>query len=271
MKAAEKLINIARAEVGYLEKKSNKDLDSKTANAGSSNYTKYARDLYPSLQGQAWCDMFVDWCFVRAFGKVNARQLLCGGFSAYTPTSAKYYKDKGQWHQTPEPGDQVFFRNTQRICHTGIVTKVTSDRVYTIEGNTSGASGVIANGGGVCEKSYPLGYSGIAGYGRPDWSLVEKQEGFRLAADGKRWWYQYRDGTYPTGWAYLTEKTGGTSGWYLFDTNGYMLTGYQTAPDGKKYFLCPETGIHEGQCMVTNDQGELRIAKYDMVAKCYLP
>ena len=48
MKAAEKLINIARAEVGYLEKKSNKDLDSKTANAGSSNYTKYARDLYPS-------------------------------------------------------------------------------------------------------------------------------------------------------------------------------------------------------------------------------
>ena len=58
--SAENLINIARAEVGYLEKKSNKDLDSKTANAGSSNYTKYARDLYPSLQGQAWCDMFVD-------------------------------------------------------------------------------------------------------------------------------------------------------------------------------------------------------------------
>ena len=60
MKAAEKLIQIARAEIGYLEKTSNKDLDSKTANAGSANYTKYARDLYPSLQGQAWCDMFVD-------------------------------------------------------------------------------------------------------------------------------------------------------------------------------------------------------------------
>ena len=37
MKAVEKLINIARAEVGYLEKKSNKDLDSKTANAVSRN------------------------------------------------------------------------------------------------------------------------------------------------------------------------------------------------------------------------------------------
>ena len=50
MKAAEKLIQVAEQEVGYLEKKSNKDLDHKTANAGSNNFTKYARDLYPALQ-----------------------------------------------------------------------------------------------------------------------------------------------------------------------------------------------------------------------------
>ncbi|RKI98049.1 CHAP domain-containing protein, partial [bacterium D16-54] len=72
MTAIEKLIRIAKEENGYLEKKSNKDLDSKTGNAGSNNYTKYARDLYPSLQGQAWCDMYVDWCFVKAFGQVTA-------------------------------------------------------------------------------------------------------------------------------------------------------------------------------------------------------
>ena len=95
------------------------------------------------------------------------------------------------------------------------------------------------------------------------------QEGFIRAADGKRWWYQYKDGTYPTGWAYLTEKTGGTSGWYLFDRDGYMLTGHQTAPDGKKYFLCPERGIYEGQCMVTDSQGKLIIAGYDMAAGKY--
>ena len=40
-----KLIQIAEAEVGYLEKASNASLDSDTANAGSANYTKYARDL----------------------------------------------------------------------------------------------------------------------------------------------------------------------------------------------------------------------------------
>ena len=45
MNAVDKLISTAEAELGYLEKKSNKDLDNKTANAGSANYTKYNRDL----------------------------------------------------------------------------------------------------------------------------------------------------------------------------------------------------------------------------------
>ena len=34
MTAIEKVINLAKSEVGYLEKASNRDLDSKTANAG---------------------------------------------------------------------------------------------------------------------------------------------------------------------------------------------------------------------------------------------
>ena len=48
----DQLISIAKQEVGYLEKKSDRELDSKTANAGRSNYIKYARDLYPTLQEQ---------------------------------------------------------------------------------------------------------------------------------------------------------------------------------------------------------------------------
>ena len=64
MNPVEQLLTTAKQEVGYLEKKSNKELDSKTANAGSNNYTKYARDLYPSLQWQALSDMFSGWFFV---------------------------------------------------------------------------------------------------------------------------------------------------------------------------------------------------------------
>ena len=64
MSAIDKLIQIANAEVGYLEKSSNSQLDSKTANAGTANYTKYWRDIKPEYQGQPWCACFVTWCFV---------------------------------------------------------------------------------------------------------------------------------------------------------------------------------------------------------------
>ena len=49
-----------------------------------------------------------------------------------------------------------------------------------------------------------------------------------------------------------------------------MLTGYQTAPDGRKYFLCSDPGVNEGKCMVTNDQGELIVVDYDSKNKRYL-
>lgn len=256
MKAVETLINIARTEVGYLEKskaayeKSLETLDSKTDGAGNDNYTKYARDLYPSLQGQPWCDMFADWCFVQAFGKVRARQLI-GGFSAYTPTSAQCYKDKRQWRTSPEPGDQIFFRNSVRICHTGIVIKVMSDRVYTIEGNTSGASEVIANGGGVCEKSYPLNHPGIAGYGRPDWSLVDLphyEPGWYRDQNG--WWYADTDTTYLKDcWRDINGHR------YYFNQDGYALTDWHEI-NGKWYYFEPRAG-HPLECAlyVTDSNG----------------
>lgn len=52
MKAIEKVISLAKDEIGYLEKASNSNLDSKTGNAGYNNYTKYWRDIKPSYQGQ---------------------------------------------------------------------------------------------------------------------------------------------------------------------------------------------------------------------------
>ena len=170
---ASKVVEIALAEVGYLEKKSNKNLDSKTANAGSNNYTKYGRDmheLYPSVMDfpAYWCDAFVDWCFQKAYGVSNAKGLLGGKFDDYTPASAQLYKNKKAYHKSnPKVGDQIFFHNGTRICHTGIVYKVDSNYVYTVEGNTSGASGVVSNGGGVAKKKYALSYSKIDGYGRP--------------------------------------------------------------------------------------------------------
>ena len=270
--------------VGYCEKNKKSQIGTYDSpedykkHAGTGNYTVFA-ELYRSktginVQGQPWCDSFIDTVFIHLFGVDKARALL-GGFSAYTPTSANYYKQMGRYHKEPQEGDQIFFHNGTRIYHTGYVYSVKDGIVYTVEGNTSSSKILENEGGCVAYKQYPIGWTSgkkrIDGYGRPNYSLVETyQEGFVLAADGKRWWYQNKDGSYPVNaWAYLTEQTSGSSGWYLFDSNGYMLTGYQTAPDGKKYFLCPE-GIHEGQCMVTNNKGALMIAEYDMEDERYL-
>ena len=183
MNYVDKVITIALNEVGYLEKKSNKNLDSKTANAGSANYTKYGRDmhdLYPSIMDfpAAWCDCFVDWCFYKAYGVTNAKSLLGGDFNDYTVASANLYKNKKAWYTSnPKIGDQIFFKNSNGICHTGLVYNVDKKYVYTVEGNTSSGSTVVSNGGEVCKKKYLLTNSKIAGYGRPKYD-TEKTEGW---------------------------------------------------------------------------------------------
>lgn len=184
MSEKDKVILIAKEQEGYLEKKSNKDLDDKLKNAGSNNYTKFARDLdnIPNFyngkkQGYAWCDVFVDWCFVQAFGVDRAKELLCqpdNSCGAGVGYSCDYYKKKGQFYTEPQVADQIFFKNSKGTrTHTGIVYKVDSNYVYTIEGNTSSESGVIANGGCVRCKKYALNYKYIYGYGRPKYKVEE--------------------------------------------------------------------------------------------------
>lgn len=193
MKPQERLLATAAAEVGYLEKKSNSQLDDPTANVGSANYTKYARDLDAlkgffngPKQGYAWCGVWVIWCFVRTFGEELAWALTCqpkSSCGAGVNFAAQYYKGKGRFFTSnPQPADQIFFvkRNSSGGIsswqHTGLVESVEGGYVHTIEGNTSGASGVVANGGGVCRKKYALTDPSIGGYGRPDWSLVPEPE-----------------------------------------------------------------------------------------------
>lgn len=173
----EKLLSIAESEVGYIEKASNKNLDNKTANPGSANYTKYGRDMhniYPAVMDfpAAWCDCFVDWCFYKCFGTANAKGMLRGDFNDYTVGSAQLYKNKNAYYKSnPLKGDQIFFNNGTRICHTGLVYNVDSKYVYTYEGNTSGGNDVVvSNGGCVAKKKYLLTNSKIDGYGRPNYA-----------------------------------------------------------------------------------------------------
>ena len=177
MSAIDKLIQIANAEVGYLEKSSNSQLDSKTANAGTANYTKYWRDIKPEYQGQPWCACFVTWCFVNAFGKNNAQKLLKHYPYVYCPTMANLFT----LNANPKVGDIVIFKHNGTFTHTGIVTSVNGDYFTTIEGNTNGGSTIIANGGGVCRKSYYNSNLPGTKFCTPDWSIVEESEDLTMS------------------------------------------------------------------------------------------
>lgn len=173
MSCARKLVvDLALEEVGYHEKASRKDLDSKSANIGDKNYTKYAEyidTLFPKFyngkkQGFAWCDVFVDSLFLRAYGYENAKRLLCqpdeslGAGCAY---SARYYEQSARFSTTPEVGSQVFFLNSDnKISHTGLVVDFNTDSITVVEGNSSDA---------VVKKTYSITSKSIYGYGIPQY------------------------------------------------------------------------------------------------------
>lgn len=80
-----------------------------------------------------------------------------------------WFKRNGLWKTSnPQRGDVIFFRGSDGLaCHVGLVSSASSEKVVTIEGNTSSQNGVVENGGCVAKKSYSIYYSRILGYGQP--------------------------------------------------------------------------------------------------------
>lgn len=170
------VIKVAKNEDGYLEKRSNSSLDSKTANAGSSNFTKYGK--WFGMNGVYWCAIFISWCFNEAYGKDDGKRLLCGSFSASCETIRQNFIKSGQYHTSnPQKGDVVFFSGSRHsgANHIALCIDVKDRHMITEEGNTSSDSGVIDNGGAVNSKKYSIGYSRILGYGRPKYDKSKSQ------------------------------------------------------------------------------------------------
>lgn len=160
LEARNKLIETATKEIGYTEQ--------------GKNITKYAQDFdtkYPNFyntkkQGAEWCDMFNDWCHVTSFGEEVARRMLyqpVKSAGAGCKFSAGYYKQNNAFYSKPQTGDQIFFYVGGEINHTGMVVAVSGSQVVTIEGNSNNA---------VRKNYYAITDGHIAGYGRPNWSLV---------------------------------------------------------------------------------------------------
>ena len=179
---ATKLVEIAEAEIGYHEKASNSNLDSKTANNGNKNFTKYGRDLFNAgffngnKNGFDWCAQFPTWCVWKLTGKnkAKAEYILCvgGDLSAGCGFALKYYKAAGRFDKTPKVGDQIFFKYNLNDAsytadHTGIVVRVTDSLIETIEGNTDNQ---------VKRKAYSRDSKTIVGYGHPRYDAEPSKE-----------------------------------------------------------------------------------------------
>jgi hypothetical protein len=115
-----------------------------------------------------WCACFVSWC-ANECGYIDS-----GVIPKYASCAngVQWFKGRAQWLDNsaePSPGMIIFFDWDNKgssgpqdghADHTGIVEKVENGRVYTVEGNSSD---------GCRERSYPLGYYEILGYGIPQY------------------------------------------------------------------------------------------------------
>ncbi len=142
---AAQAIEIAKAEIGYVEVPDNK--------------TKYG--AFTKADGLPWCGSFCNWVLAQAGVKVHS---VVG-----TAVGAHKFKEIGRWHETPLLGDLAFMDfphdGVDRISHIGIVVSVDGKTITTIEGNTSG-TGDQRNGGMVMVKQRTIGKE-VVGFGRP--------------------------------------------------------------------------------------------------------
>ena len=137
MATAEKILEIARSQIGTRESPANSD----NVKYNTVYYGREVSGKYP------WCAVFVWWVFREA----GAPELYYGGGeTAYCPTLMSFHKN--QKVTDYRPGDIVFFNFSGRSSagHVGICESWDGTYITTIDGNTGSAS--EDNGGAVLRR-----------------------------------------------------------------------------------------------------------------------
>ena len=140
------IVEVARSQIG---------------NVGGEPYWSW----YGFTERVEWCACFVSWCANKC------RYIDAGIIPKFSGciNGVDWFKDREQWIGNsfePSPGMIIFFDwddedgQDGNADHVGIVEKVENGRVYTIEGNTSDSCR---------QRSYPVGYYQILGYGVPNY------------------------------------------------------------------------------------------------------
>lgn len=161
-KNLEDFIAVAKTQIGYTELSTStgKPLN-KTQDNG---FTKYG--LWFGAPTVAWCAYFVAWCANQAGISTSVIPRI-GNCESMT----NWYKNRGRYlyasEAAPRVGDLIMYNwGGGKIAeHIGIVTGVSGNYIYTIEGNTGSSYGYR------CEaKTRTRGANYIIGYARPDYN-----------------------------------------------------------------------------------------------------
>lgn len=154
MASADQYLRLAASQIGAVEQP-----------PGSNRVPYSAWYGYPA----PWCQMFQNWLHARlGMTPPGYDPRVAPKGSAYTPTCASWFKQRGRWSTRPARGALVYFDfpgdGVNRISHVGVVEQVRGDgSIVTIEGNTDEAGG--RTGGKVMRKL--RSGSAIVGYGMP--------------------------------------------------------------------------------------------------------
>lgn len=171
-----KVVSTALDNVGYQGEKYN------------SKFTEFLDKInwYNSKKAGSctWCTICYDYCI--AVNKEDltyeqARQIVCEPANAAYNTGAgcvqkaQMYKDAGQWITKASgatTGDQIFFKNSTGIYHTGIVVDWDSTGLFYVDGSTT------YNGKPNSVGKHHISFtdSKIAGFGRPRWYMFDNKD-----------------------------------------------------------------------------------------------
>lgn len=165
---ASDLLQIAAGELGVTE------------NPPKSNKVKYNTWYYgKEVSGSSypWCMVFVQWVFNQAKVALPVKTASCGALM-------RAAQQQGSWITSGyQPGDVVVydFPGGASTDHCGIVEKVESTGVVSLEGNTG--SGDDADGGQVQRRTRPNKY--IVGAFRPDFE--EEEMRYNTISECPKW------------------------------------------------------------------------------------
>ena len=158
----EDLIAVAKTQIGYTELNVSTGRPLNSSQDGG--YTKYG--AWFGAPTTAWCAFFVAWCSNQADVATSVIPRI-GNCAAMV----NWYSQRGRYHRAsgfePRTGDLIFYNwsGGSTAKHIGIVTGVSGNSVYTVEGNTGSSHGYRAEA-----KTRKKSASYIIGYARPDYN-----------------------------------------------------------------------------------------------------